>query len=206
MSEDLYFRAEKGTKREIAEHMASEFNLTQEQAEACVGFLVENMEAPSEEETIYIDADSSEEEAMSGFMTDSMTYYVSLKVLTVYLISFLLGCVTGNTVLQALSGVAVERIMWKPVIVWLGDCPEGKCMTLEFSKYRRNGVSLHSVKEIYGISKRRKAECFNNHYPCPLRREGFCTLQEERLNEIISYLERNGVIKRNRWGKYCYQW
>jgi len=206
MNDNEFFEVERGTKDEIIDRMSEELHLTKEAAEGCLSFLLENNGMLSEEEeAISLFPDTENEEAMSGFITDSMTYYVCLKTAGIYFLIFLLS-LPGSSVLGALRNVGCAMLSGEQFIVHLEDHPEIKCILLEFAKNKTQGITLNGILDIYGANSKRRTECFNNHYPQCRREDGCCCLTEEEIKNIVAFLEEKGAIKKkNLTGRYYYQ-
>ncbi|MCD7763692.1 MAG: hypothetical protein LUI14_10975 [Lachnospiraceae bacterium] len=205
MNENEFFEVKKGTKDEIIDRMSEELHLTWKTAEGCLSFLLENSEMLSDDEAIFRYSDIENEEAVSGFITDSMTYYVCLKTVGIYILTFLLSLQDGS-VSGALRDVGCAMLQGEQFIIHLKDHPEVKCVLLEFAKNKTRGITLNGILDIYGVNNKNKTECFNNHYLHCRRGDGCCCLTEVEIKNIVTFLEDKGAIKKKHLtGRYYYQ-
>lgn len=202
MTDTAMFCVEKGTVEDIAEVMEKEFHITYAQAEECIHFLIENMDELGDNEVI--SAYNGTGEYGAEFMTDSMTYYVNIRRLTVCFLASLSGAASKDF-MSMLDNLLQAVWFGNKIVVDLQHYPEARCVTLEISRHRWHGVTQ---KELLGLFCSTTSECIRNQLKDCHREDGFCCLTEEKLKMTLEMLENDGIIKKkikgmNIW--YYYQ-
>lgn len=203
MNENELFEIQKATKQEIIEKMEKELMLTQEQAECYFSFLLDNKEVLSEDEVIYSHPNTEGEDPVAAFMTEEMTYYVNLHRAGIYFIVFLMNLKVNPAWITLLD--VVKKAFGEQIVVSLENEPDARCVLLTMAKNRKRGITIRGILNQYRLYGGERMECFNNHYSLCPREDGRCRLTEERIREIVDFLEREGAVKQKGFGRYYYQ-
>lgn len=120
--------------------------------------------------------------------------YINLKASTIALLALLFDInVTDGIANFVLTATGANLRL----IAKLDDAEGEKCVLLEVYRKEDHQANPDFFKQVCG------KECINNDMNCKYRRNGVCTMDQERVKEILDNLsDKNVLTKRNDSYKY----
>ena len=191
-----------GTKREMAEQLAKELNISKEKASTeawgkmlslFVDYLAKDQGRILAEDEMFFINQPPKNQAWNEWVTGSADYYISIKKMT-FLI--LMGTIEGVAEMQGLNPI-VGRLIFSVIekmtennealMAPLDQAAGESCIVLEALRQRKKGINA-------AWFRRYRQECFENTLKCNKRQEGKCKLKEAELSEMLKSLTERGVL------------
>ena len=130
------------------------------------------------------------------FLISKCNVYINFKVSTIALIALILDIEVTNGIasfILAATGVNIRSI------AKINESIGEKCVLLEIYRNDRHKTKLSTLKNMFC------RECINNDMNCKYRIQGMCTIDSEKINEILENLkDKNVIVKENDFYKFIF--
>lgn len=187
---DEYFKAQ-GNLSAISQKL--NIDLPEDILKQCIIFIDQHKEILLDDELFQCSISQESLYGHPAFITDNAEYYISLKLLSIYLSLWLIGKITH---IDLLTLAGFTDITAGNLCAKLNEENGERCIMTELARKRKEGAD-------HKLLKKYKGECCNNHLHCQYNHNGRCCCSNERISEILDSFADMKILNK-KWKKYYY--